>query len=118
MIRGQNNMHSIYTILIALAVLVIAGCHNPITEPKPLFLETKLTYGPAEYRQGYQDGCESALGAYGNSYQKTMYGLQKTAEYQNNRMYNQVWKDAWAYCYMWLFVQNRQSNNDMHPTPF
>lgn len=102
-------MHTLYTIVIALSLLlVIGGCHNPITDPKPLMLETELSYGPEEYRQGYEDGCKSALGAYGTNYMKTIYGIQKTAQYQNSRMYNQIWKDAWAYCYMWYFVYNRK----------
>lgn len=103
-------MHSFYTVLLVLSVLLLAGCKGSVFDPKPLFLSTEVDYGPPEYRQGYEDGCGSAIGAYGNSIQKTSYGLAKSAEYQNNRMYNQVWKDAWAYCYMWIFVQNRQAN--------
>ena len=102
-------MHTIYTIIIALSLLLIVGCsNNPITNPKPILLDTELSYGPEEYRQGYEDGCKSALGAYGNSYQKTMHGIRKSAQYETSRMYNQVWKDAWAYCYMWLFVHQRK----------
>lgn len=119
MIKGPNNMHAIHTILLALSVLLLAGCTgNFITKPKPLLLETEISYGPPEYRQGYQDGCESALAAYGNSYQKSFYSLQKNAGYQNNRMYNQVWKDSWAYCYMWIFVANRQANDSNYGTLF
>lgn len=112
MIKGQNNMHK----MIILLAVFLAGCsYNPITKPKPLLLETELSYGPTEYRQGYNDGCESALASYGNSYQKTFYNIKKTPQYQNNQMYNQVWKDAWNYCYMWLFSQ--QSQKSMYGDP-
>lgn len=110
--------HAFSYILIVLTILFLGGCHNPVTNPKPLLLETELSYGPEEYRTGYNHGCESAIAAYGNSYQKTFYSLKKAPEYQNNRMYNQIWKDGWAYCYMWIFVQNRQANDGGYGTPF
>lgn len=100
-------MRKLLTILI---ITLVSGCgHNPIG-PKPVFLDTELNYGPEEFREGYNDGCESALAAYGNSMQKTAYSLSKNAKYETNRVYNQVWKDAWNYCYMWLFVQNRKDS--------
>ncbi|PIR33132.1 MAG: hypothetical protein COV36_03250 [Alphaproteobacteria bacterium CG11_big_fil_rev_8_21_14_0_20_44_7] len=111
-------MHLINTILVAMAVVLLCGCNNPITEPKPVLLDTELDYGPPEFRQGYEDGCKSALGAYGNSYQKTAYGLRKDPRYETDRMYNQVWKDGWSYCYMWLFVQGWQEKKSMHGTLF
>lgn len=96
--------------ILALSLLVLcAACSShPLLEPKPPFLQTDLEYGPVEFREGYNDGCESALAAYGNSTQKTYYSLSKNPQYEKNRMYNQVWKDSWSYCYMWLFVQIRQ----------
>lgn len=108
----------VYTIVIAVSILFVSGCSTMLFDPKPILLETELSYGPPPYKQGYQDGCESALGAYGNSMQRTYYGLRKTAEYQDNRMYNQVYKDAWAYCYMWLYMQRKQNTDSIHQTPF
>ena len=97
------------SISLLLILIISSSCSShPVFEPKPLFLQTDLEYGPVEFREGYNDGCESALSAYGNSGQKTYYSLSKNPEYEKNRVYNQVWKDAWAYCYMWLFVQSRQ----------
>ncbi len=85
----------------------MAACTmNPITDPTPIALETRLNYGPPEFQMGYQDGCESALSAYGNTLMKTSYSLRKRPEYQYNNMYNQVWRDAWNYCYMWYFAYN------------
>lgn len=102
-------VRAVYAMCIATAVILLGGCsQNPFTEPAPIALETKLNYGPQEFRIGYQDGCESALSAYGNTYMKTIYTLKKRPEYQYNNMYNQVWRDAWNYCYMWYFVYNRK----------
>lgn len=102
---------AVTSVAIALVILLLAGCsNNPFTDPKPLMLETELDYGPAEYRAGYEDGCKSALSAYGNTYMRSIYGIQKRAQYQNNKMYNQVWKDSWNFCYMWIFAQ--RSDND------
>ena len=79
---------------------------NPLTDPAPIALDTRVNYGPPEFQAGYQDGCESALSAYGNTYMKSVYSLRKRPEYQYNNMYNQVWRDAWNYCYMWYFAYN------------
>lgn len=96
---------------ISLLLLIAIFCTSCSTNPfssKPIFLDTELTYGPQEFRDGYKDGCESALSAYGSSMQKTQYSLQKNPKYETNRIYNQVWKDSWSYCYMWLFIQMRK----------
>ena len=95
--------------LLLFVLLICSSCGNDFFTNKPLFLETELDYGPPEFRAGYKDGCESALSAYGNSMQRSMYGLKKDPQYETNRVYNQVWKDSWSYCYMWLFVQLRKA---------
>lgn len=94
--------------LLLLLFLCSSCSHNPFSS-KPIFLDTEVNYGPPEFRDAYNDGCESALSAYGNSMQKTEYSLSKDPKYETSRIYNQVWKDAWSYCYMWLFVQNRNA---------
>lgn len=95
--------------LLTLIVAFSAACTpTPFFDPKPPFLQTELDYGPEEFRLGYNHGCESALSAYGNNMQKSFYSLHKEPKYETNRMYNQAWKDAWAYCYMWLFVQGQK----------
>lgn len=97
-------------LLSVMFLALLVGCsYNPITKPKPLLLKVELDSGPPEYRAGYKDGCESALAAYGNSYQKSFYRVAKDPKYQSNRMYNQVWKDSWNYCYMWLFTHQQSS---------
>ena len=103
-------------ILCLVLAVAVSGCgNNFITNPKPLFLEKEIDFGPPEYRAGFHDGCETGLQAYQHSYAKTLYGgPQKTAAYQNNKLYNQVWRDSWNYCYMWLFVQyfDKQAGED------
>jgi len=96
-------------IILLFALLLCSSCDHSLFANKPVFLETEVTYGPQEFRDGYKDGCESALSAYGNSMQRTMYSLKKDPKYETNRVYNQVWKDSWSYCYMWLFVQMRNA---------
>jgi hypothetical protein len=120
MIEHQNRAHkrphveylrAFYAVALALGILVLGSCsYNPILDPKPIMLEDHVDYGPPEYRQGYEDGCHSALGAYGTSMMKTVYHMTKTPKYTTNKMYNQVWKDSWNYCYMWLFVYKRQGD--------
>ena len=98
---------------IAVIMLILLGscANNPFTNPKPAMLENEIDYGPPEYRQGYSDGCNSALSAYGNSYMRTMQGgIHKDPRYTDLPMYNQAWKDAWNYCYMYIFVWRRQGD--------
>lgn len=85
-------------------LLALPACWNPITNPKPPLLKTEMDVGPPEYRQGYNDGCQTGLSAYGTTYMKSVYAMKKTARYANDRMYNQAWKDAWNYCYMFMFM--------------
>lgn len=111
MIKALNNFRArkaLAIVALCMVALSISSCRNFITEPKPPAMQTELTNGPEEYRLGYKHGCESALAAYGNSMQKTFYHLQKDPRFQNSRMYNQIWKDGWNYCYMWLFVWHMQ----------
>ncbi len=115
---GRRNkavlLHTLNSVVVAVAVLLLASCGvDPINNPKPLLLDTEVDYGPPEYRQGYTDGCKSALSAYAsNSFIRTQQGgVHVDPRYTNNVMYNQIWKDAWNYCYMWYFVYNRQWNH-------
>ncbi len=102
MIKAQNSY--IFRGWLVSLVLLLAGCFNPLTDPHPLLLETEVNTGPPEYRQGYHDGCRSAMAAYGTSYMKTVYKINKQAQYATSRMYNQAWKDSWNYCYMSIFM--------------
>jgi hypothetical protein len=107
---AQPFFRALFACVIALMVMAISGCTslNPITEPKPAYLEVTVNYGPPEFKAGYEDGCKSSLAAYGNTYMKTIYSLRKRPEYQYNNMYNQVWRDAWNYCYMSYFLYGRK----------
>ena len=96
----------------SLSVLLLSACgHNYITDPEPLLLDTHVDSGPPEYRQGYADGCHTAMAAYGTSYMKSVYKLHKEAKYANNKMYNQAWKDAWNYCYMSIFMMRSDDDS-------
>lgn len=103
-------VRALFACVLAVMVMSLAACGNlnPITEPKPAYLEVTINYGPPEFRAGYEDGCKSALSACGNTYMKTIYHLRKRAEYQYNNMYNQVWRDSWNYCYMSYFIYGRK----------
>ena len=95
-------------IIIVLAI-PLSACQNLITgELKPVLLETELNYGPPEFRAGYNHGCTTALSAYGTDMMKSTYQQRKAPYYEDNRMYQQVWKDAYAYCYMWMTVYIRE----------
>ena len=115
MIKCQNKflqipvLRALCAAVMAGLIVILTGCHlNPITDPKPGYLEMTVDYGPPEFRAGYEDGCKMAMRAYGTTMMKTAYaGVHKRPEYQYNDMYNQTWRDAWNYCYMSYFMQTR-----------
>jgi len=90
--------------IIILALL--GGCTNTtgFLKPAPLNLKTKLDYGPPEMRKGYNDGCETAMNATGTSVYNTSYTQRFSAEFEDNKLYMQTWKEAFSYCYMWMSV--------------
>ncbi len=67
---------------------------------KPYTLDLTPPEGPREYEQGWTEGCESGMSAYGNNFYKIfgVYELQMDPELRQNRMYYQAWKDAFVYC--------------------
>ena len=56
--------------------------------------------GTPEYEQGWSDGCESGANAYSNTVYKTFkaFEFKYDATLRNNKVYHQVWKDAFVYC--------------------
>jgi hypothetical protein len=67
---------------------------------KPASLQSDPPDGPPEYQQGWIDGCESGMAAYTNPLVKSFkaYKLKQDPNLRNNKMYYQVWKDAYLYC--------------------
>ena len=77
--------------VIAGLLLLMCGC-------RPLYLNTIDPPGPPEYQLGWEDGCDTGLGAEGEWYYKVMYGFKKRPEMAANDQYKQGWNEGFTYC--------------------
>jgi len=57
---------------------------------------------PPEARQGWKDGCESGVSAYGSDIYKSFYAFKLDNKLVNNKIYYAYWGDAFNYCRQWL----------------
>ena len=65
---------------------------------RPVYLNTIDAPGPPEYQLGWEDGCDTGLGAEGEWYYKLMYGFKKRPEMAANDQYKQGWNEGFTYC--------------------
>lgn len=77
---------------IIVVFLVIASC-----APVPAGL-TKSPPGPPDFVNGYNDGCESGLAAFGNSYYKMFYKFKKRFNPVYDELYQNGWEKGYQYC--------------------
>lgn len=93
-------------IKISLSVIVclaaVACNHTPDGKIslQPASIDLTPPPGPPEYQKGFSDGCESGANAYSNNFYKMIkaFDLKYDATLRGNKMYTQVWKDAFIYC--------------------
>lgn len=78
-------------ILIAGTMLMGTGC-------RPLALYGVGPEGPAEYKLGWEDGCDTGISAASSVFYKSMYGFKKRPEMGGNPLYVQGWNDGLSYC--------------------
>ena len=93
-----------FLILLSLVILP-ASC-------RPLWLNTVDPTGPPEYQLGWEDGCDTGLGAGGEWYYKVMYGFKKRPEMAANDQYKQGWNEGFTYCRFAL--DTSQTRGDFH----
>ncbi len=89
------------TLLTIMLLCSMTACKiGPLDFRKPAFLHMKPPPGPPEWQQGYVDGCESGSDAYSNPFMKLVdaFELKQDPILRHNKMYHQVWKDAFLYC--------------------
>ena len=97
----MNNFLKINLVLIL--VLSFSSCNKtPDGEIswQPASLDLTPPPGPPEYTKGWSDGCESGANAYSNNFYKMVKAFDYIydAALRKNKMYTQVWKDAFIYC--------------------
>src|ERR1700743_1978052 len=65
---------------------------------RPMYLNTVDPPGPPEYQLGWEDGCDTGLGAEGEWYSKVLYGYKKRPEMVSNDQYKNGWNEGFTYC--------------------
>jgi hypothetical protein len=100
--KGIDQMSSLRFIVLAMMLIMLDGC---AWMTKPMSLDMTPPPGPPEYQQGFLDGCETAIGAYANPFYKTFHTAKQDAELAQNKVYYQIWKDAYAYCAVYIMAQ-------------
>lgn len=96
-------------LMLMMSISACTGKGGTLDLRKPVSLNLEPPQGPNEYRQGWQDGCESGMNAYSSQFYKSLkvFKLKQDPLLRNNKMYYQVWKDAFLYCANFLYTSRR-----------
>lgn len=97
-------------VLILLLGFMVSGCtgqifspDNPLA-PKPLRIGEPPKDAHPDYRQGWEDGCNTGLSTMVPGYYKSFYAFQQDAyKSQTNPVYYKAWKDSYTYCRQYAF---------------
>jgi hypothetical protein len=78
--------------LAAITLLLLSAACKPI----PFYWT--VPDGPPEYVRGYNDGCDSGIGAAGGIWYKYWYGFRRDPVMLDNPLYKQGWNEGFSYC--------------------
>lgn len=95
------------------------GVLEPINlwKPRPIGMAEVDPNAPPNYQQGWNDGCDSGLAAYGgSSYTWTGYKFKQDYTKLDDKEYYGAWQQGWLYCrwYVWNYVV-RQETGELSP---
>ncbi len=107
----RKNMLNLYKILILVIIVTNLGAcsryaHLDVGWAKPPEFDMSPPPGPAIYQQGYKDGCESGYSGYGSSGQKMFHTWKQDPELVSDKVYYQIWKDAYGYCALYSMMES------------
>lgn len=63
----------------------------------------KTPEGTPDFKQGWEDGCSTGLGAYGNGRYRAAYGWKQDHTKVSDADYYRAWKDAYTYCRWYVY---------------
>jgi len=96
-------------LLLMMMVAQLTACTYFHVDPgwaKPPELDMEPPPGPPIYQQGFKDGCQSGLSGYGYSGVKLFWKWKQDSQLASNKVYYQIWKDAYAYCAYYAMMEN------------
>lgn len=77
--------------------LLLTGCFK--YQPQTLSATGGIPQnGSPEFNQGWRDGCDTGMAAFGNYTYKLIYGFKKDMTLINNAEYNAAWNSAYNTC--------------------
>ena len=77
-------------------------------KPKPPGIGEADPHAPPNYKQGWNDGCETGLFVYGGDHYRYLgYKVKQDYTMINDEDYYNAWQDAYLYCrwYIWNYVK-------------
>ncbi len=101
-------MKQVLCLLLLTLLCACTGKDGAFDLRKPYSLDLTPPKGPPEYEQGWTDGCESGMQVYSYDFYKLIlaFKFRLDPELRRNRMYYQVWKDAFLYCAIYWETNN------------
>ncbi|MBL0319491.1 MAG: hypothetical protein IPP74_09440 [Alphaproteobacteria bacterium] len=93
-------------IMIITTLTLLTGCDARVRAGAP-WMQSMLTEGPpgpALFRQGWQDGCETGISATANNFQKMFYDFKQDSKLARDQKYYLGWKLAFDYCQRYTFT--------------
>jgi hypothetical protein len=107
-------MRKFLSIFVLVSLFALTSCNRtPDGEIswQPNSLDLTPPPGPPEYKQGWSDGCESGANAYASNVYKMFkaFEFKFDAKLRNDKVYYQVWKDAFLYCS--IYWERTQTEN-------
>jgi len=100
-------------------LLTLAACSG--LRPMTWLLKHVPEDAPPDYAQGWNEGCESGMGAMGNEYYKAMYPFKQDQSMITNLNYYKAWKNAFNYCRHYTYAITKEGNVRLklpHSSPF
>ena len=79
------------SVVLLLTSVALCGC-------RPTSLYFVEPQGPADYKLGWEDGCDSGVSAQGGIVAKMAYGFKKRPEMGDNELYKSAWNEGFTYC--------------------
>lgn len=99
-------------VMVILVVGLTSACHSmpEVFRPGAWILDQGPKEGSAEFKQAWQDGCESGMASMSNTMYKMSYRFRQDAALRNNPVYYKTWKDTYTFCRHYLYGTLRQGN--------
>ncbi len=108
----EGNGYNMSKIFIAISMLLlVSACDDGsgrsmslsrIFTPTPWGLG-KTPDGSPKFQQGWEDGCESGLGSYGNTWYQAEYDFKQDPNLIHDNEYYIAWKDGHSYCRWYVY---------------